>query len=46
MTAKEGHQWQLADIGPALEIPIKLTVQKQHVQMAAVVLLRGLCLGV
>lgn len=46
MTAKEEQEWQLADIPSALEILIKLLVQKQHIQMAAVIWLRGLCLGV
>jgi len=45
MMAEEGHEWQLADIAPAVEIPVKLMVQKQHGQTAAVSLLGGWCLG-
>lgn len=41
MMAKKGAQWQLADIASALEIPIKLMVQKQHVEMAALILVLG-----
>lgn len=48
MMAKEGHKWQLADLGAELEIPTKLiahTAHSQHVQTAALGLLRGSCLG-
>ncbi|XP_009882105.1 PREDICTED: ATP-binding cassette sub-family A member 13 [Charadrius vociferus] len=45
MMAKEGHKWRLADISPALEIPMKQIAQTQHIRMAAVILQRGLCVG-
>lgn len=41
---QEGHKWQLTDIIP-LGMPVKLIAQKQFAWTAALVLLRGLCLG-
>lgn len=42
MMAKEGHKWQVADMAADLEIPTELIAHSQHIQTAALGLLRGL----